>query len=374
MSSILRTLSRQQVTREAWAWAQNQVASFLGRPGRLQEVRLRLTTRCNQRCRHCNMYLVHPYQELPKEVACGVVEQAARLGAYRLGLCGGEPLLYPHLLPLIELAVRCHMVVNINTNGTLLTREMAEALAARRVSRVSLALDGADAAAQDAMRGYEGAWQATKEAAYWAKAVGLTLGIVITLGPDNVQQYQCLWEAAQGLKADYLNVFFARPNIGMLAEERKATAPWNIEDRSRYATAIQEAVDFFLSAKKRTGYPATSSRLLRLSAAVIRGESIAYPPCSQGRGAVLVTADGVVRCCAKVGMPPLGSLHERTLLEIWPSQEAQAVRRLVSRGVCRPQCTQFASCFGEEDLRNSLRTAGPQYVEMLVSAWRRSRR
>jgi cyclic pyranopterin phosphate synthase len=130
-------------------------------------LRLSLTARCNLACPYCLPDGQEPPGLLSQAQRLAVVEAAVALGAKRLRLTGGEPLLHPGLEALIAAAapLRSQHTVNaapglreisLTSNGALLTAERARTLRAAGLDRLTLSLDGADGAAVAAMAGLTG--------------------------------------------------------------------------------------------------------------------------------------------------------------------------------------------------------------------------
>jgi len=123
----------------------------LGRP--LRDLRLSLTDQCNLRCSYCMPKEVFGpgYPFLPKEALLAdaeIVRLAAcfvRLGALKLRLTGGEPLLRPGLPGLVAALAGIDGVedLSLTTNGLLLPR-WAEPLAKAGLERVNVSLDSLD--------------------------------------------------------------------------------------------------------------------------------------------------------------------------------------------------------------------------------------
>lgn len=131
----------------------------LGRP--LRDLRISVTDRCNFRCPYC----------MPKEAfgrdfafmeraALLTLEEIARVarvfageGVTKLRLTGGEPLLRRNLEHLVGMLAGIDGIEDIalTTNGSLLTREKARALAAAGLRRVTISLDSLDDATFRAM-------------------------------------------------------------------------------------------------------------------------------------------------------------------------------------------------------------------------------
>ena len=93
--------------------------------------------RCNLKCVHCySQSQNREYSgELTTEEGRGLIEDLAQFGAPVILFSGGEPLLRKDLLSLVHLATDKGMRAVISTNGTLVTKKMANDL--KRIGRAS---------------------------------------------------------------------------------------------------------------------------------------------------------------------------------------------------------------------------------------------
>jgi MoaA/NifB/PqqE/SkfB family radical SAM enzyme len=119
-----------------------------------------LTADCNLRCRHC--YIAPDFQTankssayLPFDTFKSIIAEAKPLGLVSVKLTGGEPLLHPDILKILEHIRDEGLDLVLETNGVLCTPEIAKALAACRLKLVSVSLDGADAYTHDSFRARE---------------------------------------------------------------------------------------------------------------------------------------------------------------------------------------------------------------------------
>jgi SynChlorMet cassette radical SAM/SPASM protein ScmF len=129
---------------------------------------LYMTSGCNLRCRHC--WVVPRFvkgKPDPGEVIDPKLLEQAVMEAKPLGLCsakitGGEPLLHPQFREIVKMLSDQGLNMNMETNATLMTRELARWLKEEsRINFISVSLDGADAASHDRFRGVSGAFDAT---------------------------------------------------------------------------------------------------------------------------------------------------------------------------------------------------------------------
>lgn len=117
-------------------------------------------TLCNIACRHC-FISCGPKVDLHPPMTLSQVErailQAEALGCRAYAFTGGEPLLHPDLLAMVDLALARGPLL-ILTNGMRIDADMAEQLAARARAidhslDVRISLDGATAEENDRVRG-----------------------------------------------------------------------------------------------------------------------------------------------------------------------------------------------------------------------------
>src|SRR6266498_2990096 len=119
-----------------------------GRP--ITYLRISVTDRCNLRCVYClpeNGIQWQPRENLltAKEIAC-ITETAAQGGVNRVRLTGGEPLVRPDIVEIVERIASIPGIeeVSLTTNAMLLER-LARPLASAGLKRVNISLDTLDA-------------------------------------------------------------------------------------------------------------------------------------------------------------------------------------------------------------------------------------
>ena len=96
-----------------------------------ENLSIELTTRCTNNCTHCFARAGRDADaELDAATARQVIGEGARLGYTGLHLTGGEPFLYPGIFDLLDYAVSAgYTSYFVNTNGTLITADVAARLA-----------------------------------------------------------------------------------------------------------------------------------------------------------------------------------------------------------------------------------------------------
>jgi MoaA/NifB/PqqE/SkfB family radical SAM enzyme len=142
---------------------------------------IEVTTRCNLNCLHC---LVQSEKRESILLSLPLVQDILRAGydaGYRrLHLTGGEPLLWDSLMSTLGLAFSVgYKSVLINTNGTLLSRDMCAQLGAHDKVFISVSLDGTKES-HDRIRGH-GQYKRTVEGLANALEAGIPTLIFTTM-------------------------------------------------------------------------------------------------------------------------------------------------------------------------------------------------
>jgi len=149
----------------------------------LRDLRISVTDRCNFRCTYCMPAEIfgESYKFLPREdlltfeEITRVTQILVRLGAVKLRLTGGEPLLRQELEKLVAMLAPIHGVddVAMTTNAYLLPQK-AEILKAAGLQRVTVSLDTIDDDIFKQMNGGRSGVQKVLDGIAAAEAAGLT--------------------------------------------------------------------------------------------------------------------------------------------------------------------------------------------------------
>ncbi len=141
-------------------------------------------------------------------------------------LSGGEPLYRPDIFELAEYANSLGLRVALATNGTLVTKDVAEKVKHAGIKRVSISLDGSDAATHDSFRGIPGAFDAAVYGMRNLQEVGVSVQINMTIARHNAHQLPEVLDLARRLGADALHTFLLVPvGCGVDIAEEQMVAP-----------------------------------------------------------------------------------------------------------------------------------------------------
>jgi MoaA/NifB/PqqE/SkfB family radical SAM enzyme len=128
-----------------------------------QTISLTITNDCNLRCRMCGQWSEEGYVKGRREKGADVmrlaewqqvIDEAADRGIRNLLLRGGEPFLYPDILPLLEYIRSKDIFTSIDTNGTLLAQYAADLVRIGKM-HLTISINGPEKI-HDAVTGAEG--------------------------------------------------------------------------------------------------------------------------------------------------------------------------------------------------------------------------
>ncbi len=175
-----------------------------------------LTEGCNLACRHC---WIGPgfdpagdkHPTLPIELFETAIQEAKPLGLNSVKLTGGEPLLHPEFIDLLEITLREKLSITIETNGLLCTPEIASSIAKFPNRFVSVSIDGANAKTHEWIRGVPGSFEKAKQAVKNLVDVSIPPQIIMTLMRSNAREVEEMVRLAESLGAASLKFNIMQP-------------------------------------------------------------------------------------------------------------------------------------------------------------------
>ncbi|MBQ9486183.1 MAG: putative heme d1 biosynthesis radical SAM protein NirJ1 [Selenomonadaceae bacterium] len=159
------------------------------------------TRTCNLKCRHCYMNSdAKIYRdELTTDEAKKFIDDLAAFKVPVLLFSGGEPLMRQDFFELAEYAAEKKVRPTLSTNGTLITREVAERIKSIGVGYVGISLDGI-ADVNDKFRGVEGAFQRAMNGIKNCVAAGQRVGLRFTINRHNFMELDKIFDFIEAEK------------------------------------------------------------------------------------------------------------------------------------------------------------------------------
>ncbi len=166
------------------------------------------TPACNLACKHC--YFAACDERSPDELstpeAKAFIDDLAAIGVPGLVVSGGEPFFRNDLAELVGHAAEQGIHVVGSSNGTFLTPDRAEAVAAAGMRYVGVSLDGIGET-HDEFRGMEGAFDRAIAGLRNAQSTAMNTGIRFTMTEETIDDLPAVIDLAIEEEVDRLTVF-----------------------------------------------------------------------------------------------------------------------------------------------------------------------
>lgn len=160
-----------------------------------------LTYRCNLNCRHCWIRIPANSYEGDKELSFDeireILDEAKSMGCRNWYISGGEPMLRPDFPEIFEYIINQAGLYSLNTNGTLITPEIARLM--KRKGQKWIALYGATHEVYDHITRVPGSFEAAMRGFKLLKEAGAGFMVQIVPMKDNYHQYQDMVKLAESL-------------------------------------------------------------------------------------------------------------------------------------------------------------------------------
>ena len=185
---------------------------------------IEVETRCNQNCINCFARAgLDDLSPMPFETARDIALDGSAAGFRKLHLTGGEPLLWPNLFELLELAEGSeYKNLSFNTNGTLLNDEICKKLASYgEILSLSISINGPPEI-HDSIRG-EGAYDLALTGFNLALKYGLRVQVFTTITRDLVL---LLPEFIKSLFENHPDIM----NLVLIQNHRTSDDIYNLDD------------------------------------------------------------------------------------------------------------------------------------------------
>lgn len=182
----------------------------MGLTGRSAILQVHPTRRCNLRCRHCYSSS-GPWVSETTDLSLleRAVVDARTLGYDVVSVSGGEPLLFPGLLPLLRQARAAGMRTTVTSNGMLLTPRRLSELA-ELVDVLAISLDGRPGT-HEWMRGDRRAFRRMAARLPAVRDSGIRFAFITTLSMHNVHELEFVFELAASSGAALVQVHPLEP-------------------------------------------------------------------------------------------------------------------------------------------------------------------
>jgi heme b synthase len=239
-------------------------------------------------------------------------------------LTGGEPLLRPDIFALARYGTDRGLRMVMATNGTMITEGTVREMKAAGIQRISVSLDGPDAASHDRFRNVEGAFEGSLRGIETAKKAGMEFQINTTITQANLHLIAPTLGLAVSLGAAAHHIFLLVPtgrgremgDQSLSAGEYERTLHWFYEQREEVPLQLKAtcAPHYYRILRQRSQKEGKKppSRENGLDA-MTRG-------CLGGISFCFISHTGQVQPCGYLEIS-CGNVREKPFHEIWASSE-----------------------------------------------------
>lgn len=300
------------------------------------------TTSCNLKCIHCRASALDCRQpdELTTAQSLALLDEVAQCGTPVVVLSGGEPLARPDIFQIAAYGNRLGLRMVLATNGTMVDGGIARKLKDAGIQRISVSIDGADAASHDAFRGIAGAFESALRGIRELQAAGIPVQINVSVTRQNLEQAPRVLELATSIGAVALHLFLLVPTgCGKEIAESEMITPEQYEEVLNWLYDRSKDSPIALKATCAPHY----YRIMRQRAAA---EGIKVTPqthgmdaltkgCLAGTGVCFVSHKGDVYPCGYFPVTA-GNVLQTTFRAIW--EESELFRTLRDDSLLEGKC------------------------------------
>jgi len=325
----------------------------------IESVILAVTYLCDNKCLVCNIwkrYRINPFlirNELTLQEIKNVFSSSQYLRNIRdINLTGGEPFLCKHIveLCLYFMSQYSQLKISISSNGTkskLITEKLREIIEKYELKKLEnsfnliISLDGIGVT-HDRMRGISGVYNKVMQTIEYIKKLPakFNVGLSFTITLENYRDLLKTYELSKKLNLGF-SFRFAHISRNFYGNEEKKFL-WSKE----MLDEIEESINAILSESD-----VLNNYFYKNMIGYQRNPRSTYK-CYSGTNSTFLDPHGNVYPCVLLNRK-LGNVRDNSFDELWVSNEAKKVRKLISQGVC--SC--WSQCEADISFQRNLKVA-----------------
>lgn len=279
-------------------------------------VQIEISNTCNERCIHCYI----PHENKTTHLDIGLLKELLSacqdLGVITVLLTGGEPMMHPRFVEILNLVSKYDFEVKILSNLTLLTNEIIDAIKKSNCTGVQVSLYSMDPNIHDSITCKKGSFNKTIDSISALLDAGIPVQLSCVIMKQNKIGYRDVlrWGAERGIITTIDYVLMGRSDYSITNLEHRLEL-YEVEE------IIRETLEYDAIYKNRV-----INTDIQPFIDSYKGEDNI---CNVCRTSIGVSANGNVYPCVGWQGYILGNLQEQSLREIWESSpKACALRTL----------------------------------------------
>ncbi|MGC8948434.1 MAG: radical SAM protein [Thermoprotei archaeon] len=286
-----------------------------------------ITSRCNLNCAYCHHFF-EKYKEITFQQALLLIQNLIKNDIFELTITGGEPLLRKDLLNIMSYAIDHGLGINLVTNGTLITNEIARKLSKYDIY-VTISLDGSSSQINDALRGL-GTFKKIIKACLMLREAGVRFHLLATICYKNIADINRLAKLSNDLGAHILTINTVLPIKGRI---KYSLAPFD------FYFLLNQVIRI-----RKDGYAISVDEHMRPFLSILTGSKLGT--CPAAKYTCAITSNGKIKPCQALSIISKNNLFEKSFSEIWINDiNLNKFRKMRSPRTCR-LCKCYELCGG----------------------------
>lgn len=294
-----------------------------------ESIHVELTEHCSLSCPMC--YKTSTCSELPIDFLLDIIQQAGEMQVFQIALGGGEPLIYPGLLTVVQEISRYKMASSITTSGVSLTRERIAELKQSGLNHIQISLNGSSEAVHSLSRD---GFNSGLEALDILQKSQISYGINWVARMDNIDDFPQMMVLAKTYGVDNINILRYKPSLG--------------EDYDNTALSTEKTLLLERYIKDAKGIKIKVDSAFSNLRCKLNGRISFMSGCGAGRRFLAVSACGSYMPCSHVDMKESPSGYPEHLRYVWHHSENLAMFRNLGNSIAAPcaDCSYLHGCYG----------------------------
>ncbi len=265
-----------------------------------------LTSRCNEKCRHCYLPGARDFHDMETELVMSILDQLAEMGTLKVTFSGGECLLHKDFIPILRHARENDFSISVLSNLTMLNDEIISALKDANIDLLQASVYSMNPEEHDYITRLPGSHAKTIAGLEKLIAANVPVQISCPTMRKTYASYQAVldWAYSHGIKGytDYI----------MMARTDRTTD--NLDNRltlDETEMLLKNIINFDIEYRAILD---TNAELSPLNP----DEHI----CGAGVDSMCVAANGEFYPCSGFQGWPLGNAHSHSVADVWYNSEA----------------------------------------------------
>jgi len=308
-----------------------------------------ITGACNLRCKHClsNSGKLSP-DELNTREAKKLIDALGMTKVFNISFSGGEPLIRPDILELLEYASQKNIGIELLTNGTLITKKMIARLENIKLFNVQVSLDGIGKT-HDNFRGINGSYECAVKAIKLLRDANYEVVISSAVTKQNIDEIPQIIDMAVSLGASsYKTTLFMPSGRGKDNVDELTLTPQDTREFAFMMIEKKEEVGDKIIINNEVIYPWLTGLTENSSSFEVADSS--RIGCTAGNSSLYITPDGKISPCPFLREFTAGDIRKENLKEIWDNSSTFDIFRNITRSDLKGKCNNCEylglSCYG----------------------------